>query len=76
MKLKLDQQGLIPVIAQDINTGQVLTLAYTNPGALKRTLEGGQAWFYSRSRQDLWHKGAYRPRLPHRQHILLLHPSP
>ena len=57
MKLKLDQQELIPVIAQDINTGQVLTLAYTNPGALKRTLEGGQAWFYSRSRQDLWHKG-------------------
>ena len=57
MELKLNDQGLIPAIAQDINTGQVLMLGYMNPGSLKRTMEGVQVWFYSRSREDLWHKG-------------------
>ena len=57
MTLKLDKQGLIPAIAQDINTGKVLMLGYMNPGSLKRTVEGIQVWFYSRSREDLWHKG-------------------
>ncbi len=57
MELKLDKQGLIPAIAQDANTGQVLMLGYMNPGSLKRTVEGVQVWFYSRSREDLWHKG-------------------
>jgi len=57
MRITLDGQGLVPAIAQDINTGQVLMLGYMNPGSLKRTLEGGQVWFYSRSREDLWHKG-------------------
>ncbi|MCH8107497.1 MAG: bifunctional phosphoribosyl-AMP cyclohydrolase/phosphoribosyl-ATP diphosphatase HisIE [Chloroflexi bacterium] len=57
MKVKLDDQGLVPAIAQDINTGQVLMLGYMNPGSLKRTMEGTQVWFYSRSREDLWHKG-------------------
>ena len=57
MQLKLNEQGLIPAIAQDINTGQVLMLGYMNPGSLKRTMEGVQVWFYSRSREDLWHKG-------------------
>ena len=57
MELKLDRQGLIPAIAQDINTGQVLMLGYMNPGSVKRTVEGIQVWFYSRSREDLWHKG-------------------
>ena len=57
MKLKLDTQGLIPAIAQDAETGQVLTLAYMNRESLKRTLESGEVWFYSRSRQELWHKG-------------------
>ena len=57
MKVKLNEKGLIPAIAQDINTGQVLMLGYMNPGSLKRTVEGGQVWFYSRSQEDLWHKG-------------------
>ena len=57
MEVKLNDQGLMPAIAQDINTGQVLMLGYMNPGSLKRTLEGDQVWFYSRSREDLWHKG-------------------
>lgn len=49
---------LFPAIAQDAGTGQVLMLAYMNEDALERTLETGQAWFWSRSRQELWHKGA------------------
>ena len=57
MEIKLDQQGLIPAIAQDVNTKEVLTLGYVSPGSLRRTLEGGQVWFYSRSREELWHKG-------------------
>ena len=57
MKVKLNEQGLIPAIAQDADTGQVLMLGYMNPGSLKRTVEGVQVWFYSRSREDLWHKG-------------------
>jgi phosphoribosyl-AMP cyclohydrolase len=50
--------GLIPVIVQDDDTGEVLTLAYMNEESLRRTRESGQVWFYSRSRQELWHKGA------------------
>lgn len=57
MKIKLNERGLVPAIAQDIDTGQVLMLGYMNPGSLKRTVEGGQVWFYSRSQEDLWHKG-------------------
>ena len=57
MMVKLDEKGLIPAICQDINTGQVLMLGYMTPGSLKRTLEEGQVWFYSRSREELWHKG-------------------
>lgn len=49
---------LIPAIAQDARTGQVLMVAYMNQESLRRTLESGQAWFWSRSRQELWHKGA------------------
>ena len=57
MIVKLNEQGLLPAIAQDATTGQVLMLGYMNPGSLKRTVEGVQVWFYSRSREDLWHKG-------------------
>ena len=45
------------VVHQDVKPGNVLMLGYANPGSLRRTLEGGQVWFYSRSRDDLWHKG-------------------
>jgi len=56
--LKFDEKGLIPAIAQDADTGEVLTLAYMNEEAFRRTLASGQAWFWSRSRRELWHKGA------------------
>jgi phosphoribosyl-AMP cyclohydrolase len=50
--------GLVPVIVQDAHTQAVLTLAYMNREALTRTLELGETVFWSRSRQELWHKGA------------------
>ena len=57
VQIQLDEKGLVPAIAQNVKTGEVLMLGYMNPGSLKRTLEGGEVWFYSRSRSDLWHKG-------------------
>lgn len=56
-KLKFDEKGLIPAIAQDVNTGAVVMQAYMNAEALKATLESGYATYYSRSRQQLWKKG-------------------
>ena len=53
-----DKSPLIPTIVQDADTGLVLTLAYSNRESLARTLELGQTVFWSRSRQELWHKGA------------------
>jgi len=58
LKLKLDSSGLLPAVIQDAGTGTVLMLGYMNPEAVKRTLESGEVWFYSRSRQEMWHKGA------------------
>ena len=55
--LKFDEKGLIPVITQDYKTGQVLMLAYANKEAMALTLEKGTVHYYSRSRQELWHKG-------------------
>ena len=49
---------LIPAVVQEASTGQVLMLAYMNRESLKRTLESGYTWFWSRSRQELWNKGA------------------
>ena len=53
-----DAQGLVPAIAQDVHTHQVLTLAYMNREAWEATLRSGRATFWSRSRQELWEKGA------------------
>ena len=51
------ENGLIPVIVQDINTNEVLTLAYTNKDSLELTQKTGNSWFWSRSRKKLWMKG-------------------
>ena len=56
--LKFDEKGLIPAIIQDADNGEVLMLGYMNEESLRRTLSGDDVWFYSRSRQELWHKGA------------------
>src|SRR4051812_29384458 len=55
--LKFDGQGLIPAVVQDAGTREVLTLAYMNEESLRRTMEEGETWFWSRSRDRLWHKG-------------------
>ncbi|MBI4219755.1 MAG: bifunctional phosphoribosyl-AMP cyclohydrolase/phosphoribosyl-ATP diphosphatase HisIE [Chloroflexi bacterium] len=55
--LRFDDRGLIPAIVQDAGSGDVLTLAYMDAEALRRTLAGPDVWFYSRSRGELWHKG-------------------
>jgi len=57
-ELAFDDKGLIPAIVQDAATKEVLTLAYMNKESLEKSLETGETWFFSRSRQELWHKGA------------------
>ncbi len=57
MKINFNDDGLVPCIVQDAKTGAVLTLAYMNAESLQKTQDSGDTWFYSRSRQKLWHKG-------------------
>jgi len=57
MELIFDEDGLLPCIVQDARSGEVLTLAYMNAEALERTRTTGEVHFFSRSRQELWHKG-------------------
>ena len=56
-ELKFDERGLIPAIVQDVRTREVLTLAYMNAESFARTVETKETWFWSRSRDKLWHKG-------------------
>ncbi|MEP3628837.1 MAG: phosphoribosyl-AMP cyclohydrolase [Hyphomicrobiales bacterium] len=55
---KFAADGLIPCIAQDAETGEVVMFAFMNEVSLAKTLETGEAWYWSRSRKELWHKGA------------------
>jgi phosphoribosyl-AMP cyclohydrolase / phosphoribosyl-ATP pyrophosphohydrolase len=55
--VRFDEQGLVPCVMQDWRTGEVLTLAYMDGEALRRTRETGEIHFYSRSRDEIWHKG-------------------
>ena len=55
--LKFDSKGLIPAIVQDVNTRDVLMMAWMNAESLQKTVETGETWFWSRSRSELWHKG-------------------
>lgn len=56
-ELKFDANGLIPAVVQDASTREVLTVAYMNEESIGKSLETRETWFYSRSRQELWHKG-------------------
>ncbi|MFC1971657.1 phosphoribosyl-AMP cyclohydrolase [Chloroflexota bacterium] len=56
--LKFNEKALIPAIVQDADTGEVLMMGYMNEESLRRTLKSDEVWFYSRRRQELWHKGA------------------
>lgn len=57
-QIRYDAQGLVPAIVQDYLDGTVLMMAWMNQESLTKTLETGETWFWSRSRQELWHKGA------------------
>lgn len=56
--IKFDEKGLVPAVIQDYKTGEVLMMAYMNRESLEKTLKTGRSWFYSRSRSELWEKGA------------------
>ncbi|TYR80081.1 bifunctional phosphoribosyl-AMP cyclohydrolase/phosphoribosyl-ATP diphosphatase HisIE [Priestia megaterium] len=56
--VKFNEDGLIPAIVQDVVSKEVLTLAYMNADSLRKSIDTRETWFYSRSRQELWHKGA------------------
>ena len=57
-KIKFDAQGLVPAVVQDVKTNAVVMLAYMNKESLQLTVQTGYTWFWSRSRQELWNKGA------------------
>jgi phosphoribosyl-AMP cyclohydrolase len=57
-QIKWDERGLVPAIVQNIDTKQVLMMAYMNAESLQQTIQTGETVFWSRSRQELWHKGA------------------
>ncbi len=69
LNIKFDETGLIAAIAQDSTTKEVLMLAWMNKEAFDKTLETGQAHYWSRSRQELWHKGATSGATQHVQEI-------
>jgi len=69
IEVKFDQRGLIPAVLQDVHTGEVLMVAWMNAEALHLTREMGQAHFWSRSREELWHKGATSGNVMHVQEI-------
>ena len=56
--LKFDANGLIPAVVQDVHSKDVLMVAWMNAESLQKTQESGETWFWSRSRQEYWHKGA------------------
>ncbi len=56
--LKFNSNGLITTVVQDATTKDVLMVAWMNTESLQKTIESGETWFWSRSRQELWHKGA------------------
>ncbi|MEO0455690.1 MAG: bifunctional phosphoribosyl-AMP cyclohydrolase/phosphoribosyl-ATP diphosphatase HisIE [Cyanobacteria bacterium P01_A01_bin.114] len=57
-EIRYNEQGLVPAIAQDYLDGTVLMMAWMNQESLQKTLETGETWYWSRSRSELWHKGA------------------
>lgn len=57
-QIKFDAKGLVPAVVQDVKTNAVVMLAYMNAESLRKTMATGYTWFWSRSRQELWNKGA------------------
>lgn len=69
LAVAFDRDGLAPAVATDVVTGEVLMLAWMNAEALNRTIETGEAWYWSRSRRELWHKGATSGQIQHVQEL-------
>ncbi len=65
MDLRYDENGLIPAIVQQYDSGEVLMMAYMDAESLRLTLQTGTTWFWSRSRQELWNKGATSGNVQH-----------
>lgn len=57
-EIKFDGNGLVPAVVQDAETKELLMMAYMNAESLRLTIDTGETWFWSRSRRELWHKGA------------------
>ncbi|WP_213036087.1 phosphoribosyl-AMP cyclohydrolase [Candidatus Nitrotoga fabula] len=70
-KISWSEEGLVPVIAQDADSGCVLMMAWMNREAVKRTVQSGEAVYWSRSRKKLWHKGEESGNIQHVQEIRL-----
>ncbi|MBF2003267.1 MAG: bifunctional phosphoribosyl-AMP cyclohydrolase/phosphoribosyl-ATP diphosphatase HisIE [Synechococcales cyanobacterium C42_A2020_086] len=68
-QIRYNEQGLVPAIVQDYLDGTVLMMAWMNQESLQKTLETGETWFWSRSRQEFWHKGATSGHVQHVQSI-------
>ena len=64
-EIRFDANGLVPAIVQDVETKEVLMLAYMNRESLQLTMEKGETYFWSRSRKELWHKGDTSGNLQH-----------
>ncbi len=71
VELDFGEDGLVPAVAQDAETGEILMLAYATREALERTRETGRAHYYSRSREELWDKGASSGHVQHIEDILV-----
>jgi phosphoribosyl-ATP pyrophosphohydrolase/phosphoribosyl-AMP cyclohydrolase len=69
--LSWDARGLIPTVVQDVSTGEVLMVAWMNEESLRLTLKTGETWFFSRSRQKLWHKGEESGHVQHVKRIFV-----
>ena len=69
-ELRFDDQGLIPAVIQDAANGDVLMVAWMNEDAVRRTLESGRTWFWSRSRKELWRKGDTSGHVQHVHEVL------
>ncbi|HMC09086.1 MAG TPA: phosphoribosyl-AMP cyclohydrolase [Actinomycetota bacterium] len=69
-EIRFDDRGLVPAIVQHAATGEILMMAWMNAESLARTLDRGTTWFWSRSRQELWNKGATSGNLQHVTEVL------
>ena len=69
--ISFDEKGLVPAIVQNARSGEILMMAYMNQESLQKTIETGETWFFSRSRQKLWHKGEESAHFQHVKKIFV-----